>query len=521
MASEVYPQTTTTNTPTPQPIKNVQADSYSLLWKKATQDKRRTPLNELITFDWSRDDQSVGKFIEFVINLVTFNQSYAIDAFTLLGTAFEPYKQALANGTKVDYEKWEKISMKVHFSLNKIVSVLPLSSPSLADILIQKFPHTIHPLEVHHFFLKHVLLVTRYCPSISSKIIAAAVNTLVLIDTSITIEEIPGDDELQFDDFEGTGKSDSTNEQQEKNTINAQKLDGLMLLMFQYLDARFGKGKEGNIFVIGGINDAETSQMDEVFHSLVKAFDSSVLPTYKSKYTQFLLLYASRFQQFGSTFTPLDFNTTLLVAQSKPSQSPTRPQRWAAPGILMAESYIRYLCGKLANETVPSILRQSRLSKRRAARETPRTLPGSPRSVPKDLVLPIESVQNLLKECRQAVLRGVSASQSSKFVDGCYLHWSDVKKDDDDIDLEEMSDNEEEEEQDDNDKKKDDTDSEFDDFDEDDSDSESESDEDDSDDDESYTSEIDQLTEDFRSFTPNTGMPDVAQQHFKSRGFLN
>eukprot|EP01133_Synstelium_polycarpum_P012166 gene12166-14240_t len=363
-------------------------DSYQTLWKKATQEAKRPSLKELITFDWTKDEQSVTKFVEFAINLVTFNSVYVQECFMMLLTAFEPYKIALATNTgTVNYAKWEAVAMKVHFSLNKILSVIPLASNLLADLIAGQFPHRIHPTEVHHFYFKNVLFVTRYCPAISMKVISSAINALVQIDVSITIEELPDEEEdLQFNIESNNNNSGNTKKVQEVATM-AQKLDILMLLMFQYLDACFGVDKRDNMFIFEGCQENDLKTQDELFHNIVKAFDSTILLTHKSKYTQFLVFYPCRLAARKPTFAALNTTTSLLQVPNSsfrapsspgalPSTSPSRKSLHSSSpskrksflqcdpvptstAVIYGESFIRYLFSKLSNDRIPQMHRHT------------------------------------------------------------------------------------------------------------------------------------------------------------------
>ncbi|EGC32245.1 hypothetical protein DICPUDRAFT_81920 [Dictyostelium purpureum] len=408
MPMEVQTQTTSPQTINPIP-------SYEVLWNKAISSSKPN-LTDLINFDWTQSEQTVNNFVDFLINLVSFKSTFAFECFNILIIAFEPYKIAIKNQSKVSYEKWELISMKVHFSFNKILSVIPLSSSILAKIIVNKFPHKSHPADVQHFYLKNALYVTRYCQSISQTIISAAISSMIQIDVSISIDEMPDDEDLQFD-IEG---SETNTAEEQEGKINAQKLDILMNLMLDYLDVRFGIAKKdsGNIFYFAGCEQQDIQTQDEIFNNLVKVFDSTVLPTYKSKYTQYLLFYICRIQQKNNSFPPLNTNLSLLsqlptissslssnynnssnsnsmmstspvfytpsfnkLNNSSPNsykKSPISFPSSCSPKksfknflhldpiktdsnttIIYAESFIRYLFGKLCNETIHSMHRHA------------------------------------------------------------------------------------------------------------------------------------------------------------------
>ena len=60
----------------------------------------------------------------------------------------------------------------------------------------------------------------------------------------------------------------------------AEKLDQLMILMFQYIDQTKAEGNEA---------------LDKLFHILQRCFEYSVMLTHKSKHVQFLLFYICQY----------------------------------------------------------------------------------------------------------------------------------------------------------------------------------------------------------------------------------
>eukprot|EP01132_Coremiostelium_polycephalum_P000816 gene816-1021_t len=374
--------------------------SYETIWNKAITSSRPN-LRELINFDWTQSEQSVNNFIDFVTNLVTYKSTYAQESFNILIQAFEPYRGMIKSGAAggpIPYDKWEMISMKVHFSLNKILSVIPLSSTVLANLIVDKFPHKSHSADIQHFYLKNALFVTRYCPTITNTILSSAISMLIQIDASISIDAIPDEDDLQFHD-------NDVQEDQE----NAQKLDILMNLVLDYLNARFGLAKKesGNPFYFIGCEEQDQQTQDDLFSNLIKIFDTTILTTYKSKYTQYLLFYVSKLHHKNTFFQPLNTNSTLILnttatatgsplspSSSSPSifitpsfnkqqqqqqylsVSPSKKLMSASPKksktflhidpisinsnkVLYAESFIRFLFSKLSNEKVHSMYRHA------------------------------------------------------------------------------------------------------------------------------------------------------------------
>jgi RNA polymerase I-specific transcription initiation factor RRN3 len=103
------------------------------------------------------------------------------------------------------------------------------------------------------------------------------------------LEDLPEEsDDLQFEVELDNSAPVNTEE-------TAKKLDSMMMVMFEYLDAAFGlcDGEEHkHTFPPMSLNKTHREQL---FNILLQIFDKYILTTYKSKYTQFLLFYVCRY----------------------------------------------------------------------------------------------------------------------------------------------------------------------------------------------------------------------------------
>jgi RNA polymerase I-specific transcription initiation factor RRN3 len=140
----------------------------------------------------------------------------------------------------------------------------------LFDVLSKSFPHKKHDTETHRLYLFNLLQIVAYCEALKASIISLAVRNLLQVDVEIRLESFVDedeDDEVQFT-FE-MGENEAPNEM-------ATKLDVMMNLMFTFVDSFCNKGEK---------------EKKETFALLLQIFDTFILKTHKSKYTQFLLFY--------------------------------------------------------------------------------------------------------------------------------------------------------------------------------------------------------------------------------------
>jgi RNA polymerase I-specific transcription initiation factor RRN3 len=261
-------------------------------------------LQELENFDWASNEKNALEFLDCIVNLVSFNGCYIPSCFQLLVQGFIP-KQKDAD---YDLELSDKISHLIHSTLQKIVTLAPLSTPLLGIALEKQFPHKRHSSEVMFAYLKNLLLVSYYAPSIINAVMCTAVDRLIKIDVDIKLDDVQEEaDDLQFEVEIEDAKEPTEAE------MTARKLDSMMIVMFEYLDAAFGAcSSEEHEHTFPPMNLNQTHR-EQLFDILLQIFDKYILTTYKSKYTQFLLFYVCRLKpqennSFSAKFMAYLFN---------------------------------------------------------------------------------------------------------------------------------------------------------------------------------------------------------------------
>eukprot|EP01112_Ceratiomyxa_fruticulosa_P014011 TRINITY_DN3987_c0_g1_i3.p1 TRINITY_DN3987_c0_g1~~TRINITY_DN3987_c0_g1_i3.p1 ORF type:complete len:535 (-),score=81.45 TRINITY_DN3987_c0_g1_i3:73-1677(-) len=191
--------------------------------------------------------------------------------------------------------------------------MVPLSVPSLFNVISEFYPTKFESLHVQHWYLLNCLRVTRYCPALTPQIVSLIVNKIIQIDVEIRLEDLPEDeeDELQFE----IDNASSLDQESLQSREMAEKLDDMMLLMFRYIDESLGvsstlwdgaslKTSSSQTHLLEPFAIETDSSLfkhsplspQDFFHALLSTFDASILSTHKSKYTQFLLFYVCRLQ---------------------------------------------------------------------------------------------------------------------------------------------------------------------------------------------------------------------------------
>lgn len=162
-------------------------------------------------------------------------------------------------------ENYKLVSTRIHSLFQKIIALVPSSVSNLSSILSSNFPH--HARFEHgvlRLYALNILETTRYCTSIRDKIYEIIIDKMIQMDVMIMLDETPDDEELIFD-------VDLDKERIELHKAMAEKLDSLMEVMLSFIDENY---LDPNIFL-----------------QFIHIFDTKILPTFKSKYTQFIIFY--------------------------------------------------------------------------------------------------------------------------------------------------------------------------------------------------------------------------------------
>jgi len=225
-------------------------------------------------FDWSRANNEVtGAYIDFLLNLLSANGCFTSFCCKSIVKSLYPipssdqFKDSQKTPVKYDQDLTNKVHGHVHQALQSVLSIVPSASSSLIGVIQQHFPHhRRHDVETHQVYLSNILKIVQYFPSLRDRILELCVDKIIQLDVAIKLDDVPDEDD-----------EDLVFEVEMEVPEMAEKLDEMMDLLLQFIDDCIERGIANDLWTI-----------------LVKLFDSKVLTTHKSKYTQFLVFYLSR-----------------------------------------------------------------------------------------------------------------------------------------------------------------------------------------------------------------------------------
>jgi RNA polymerase I-specific transcription initiation factor RRN3 len=220
-------------------------------------------------------------------------------------------------------------------ALRYIMQLLPAGSGTLSPILSAQFPFDTDSARANVAYTRNLIKIIDYAPELRAEISALITERLVKIDVQIQIDMEEFEDEvgediledlsrpLDFSTIEDEDDDDSDDDSviSDDDTADVEsrrlkmvkdnicKIDSMIDQLFEFYSPPFDHGT----------TDEKNSALD----LLLAHFESTVLPTYRSRHTQFLVFHFSQFspdlvERFAGTCTHIIFSKTqpAIVRQS-------------------------------------------------------------------------------------------------------------------------------------------------------------------------------------------------------------
>ncbi|TIC12419.1 RNA polymerase I-specific transcription initiation factor RRN3 [Wallemia mellicola] len=299
-------------------------------------DKSHLSLVEAImSISWTVSSHSfVQTYKTFVFMLVSAHPGYIklLLGKLIKGFTHQANSKALEKLSEEDKNNLKRRTVfdRSHNLLIKLLDLVPTLPSLLQPILIRHFPHKRENKVQQVTYMKNLLSIINYCPALSDEIFGLIVDRTIQIDVEIQVELEDLDDELEdeteaifetepdiferavgrtYSDEESSDDSDDENldflsdlssddglsddSQDAPMQVSAikdlvQKLDDMLLILFEHLE----KTRQ----------NTQELQLNQ-FSTLLSVFERTILPTFRSRYTQFTLFkYSSYDAHFADVF---------------------------------------------------------------------------------------------------------------------------------------------------------------------------------------------------------------------------
>ncbi|XP_041993955.1 RNA polymerase I-specific transcription initiation factor RRN3-like [Salvia splendens] len=239
---------------------------------------------------WDYGTDVMDALVELLISLASSNGDYVDLCLEMLVMNFMPPPAHSARGLS----KKIQVLDRVHSTLEDISNLVPLTPLRLQKIVRDKMPHIYMKEHVIMIYAENILRLESGVMGelVGSTGLVALMDKLIEFDVEISWEDIVQDDfhkdmfDIELEDLENP-VDDIVQDGDEltrdvliqrflSSNLSAQKLDSLMVLIFEYLKSC-----------------SEGGRLVQVFETLLQSFQKTTLTAYKSKFAQFIMFYSS------------------------------------------------------------------------------------------------------------------------------------------------------------------------------------------------------------------------------------
>lgn len=222
----------------------------------------------------------------------------------------------------------DQLFSRIHVTLKYLLRLIPSASSTLSPIISVKFPYADESKRVHVTYINNLIAILDYAPELKSDIFALITDRLVKIDVQMQVDLDDLDDEVSAaivqaislnpsgheddengEDFEDSDADSVTSDESLTGDAkrvkdvqgNVEKMDAILDLLFTIYDPYF--------------TDANSVDATSMFETLLGHFANIILPTYRSRHTQFLLFHYAQTSEtlvdrFAGTCVQLAFQSS-------------------------------------------------------------------------------------------------------------------------------------------------------------------------------------------------------------------
>ncbi|KAH6659923.1 RNA polymerase I-specific transcription initiation factor RRN3 [Truncatella angustata] len=264
-------------------------------------------VKEVLKCQWlGRDDQFVRVYTQFLGALISAQGSYLEQVLLSLVDKFaesRPSSWAVPGFPPVTKERMQ---VRLHTALQYLLRVFPAAHSVLGRIIDKKYPFDEESSRIHLAYVDNLLQLRSYAVPLKTVIMDLIISHLVQIDAHMQTDlddlddnltamvalalkssqataELQGDQELDDSDAESVASDDD--EEDEYTKVKAvkesiEKMDFTMNTLFRLNAPQYA--------------DPDSDEAIEAFGDLLAEFSNIILPTYKSRHTQFLIFHIAQ-----------------------------------------------------------------------------------------------------------------------------------------------------------------------------------------------------------------------------------
>ncbi|XXG94466.1 hypothetical protein Hte_000723 [Hypoxylon texense] len=249
-----------------------------------------------------RDELFAKVYIQFLAALASAQGARLTQIITSVLERFvdsRPSDWAVPNYPSVSREAAQQ---RLHVALRYILQLFPAAKPVLEHLIHTKYPFHDDPKRMHLAYVGNLLELRKYCPDLRAEIMDLIISRLIKIDVEMQMDfdnmddrlaamvamalqssrENGNQDEEDSDESDAESVDSDESEDDEYSRVktvkeNIEKMDFILDTLFDVYTPSFA--------------DPQSDDALEAFEDMLSQFSSLILPTIKSRHTQFLIFH--------------------------------------------------------------------------------------------------------------------------------------------------------------------------------------------------------------------------------------
>ena len=277
-------------------------------------------VKQVLQCSWlGRDEAFQRTFTHFLAALISAQGSYLVPVLTMIIDKFTYTRPTSWRVTDFPEITRETMRERLHLTVQHIIQMFPAAKQMLGGLLAERFPFPDENLRIHMAYIDNLFRVKAYISDLEQEILDLTLNRVVKIDAQMQLDLEDLDDDITAaamyalreqpretsqweDDDDDESDTDSIASDDPDFDVGAarvkgvkesvEKMDALLDLLFEYYTPHI----------------APTPGSDKAYETftgcILRGFEYMVLPTYKSRHTQFLVFhFAQMDQRLSEAFT--------------------------------------------------------------------------------------------------------------------------------------------------------------------------------------------------------------------------
>jgi len=266
-----------------------------------------TLIHAALDVNWfGRDEAFVGLYVRFLGALASAIPGFLEPVIERIVRHFSYLPGSLGRVRGQPVVPPRQMIARLHNTLRYLMRLIPAAVGSLSEVLRSAYPNHRTTRQRHYLaFIRNLFRVTEYAPELKADVLTLITERLVKIDVEIQEEIDDLEDDAEEDIVTGGQKvkdeEDQSDESDDESDAESDledgpderklktlreavtKLDAVLDMLFDYYTTVF--------------TEANRFESEDAFDQLLSLFMTYVLPTYRSRHSQFLIFHFSQLSQ--------------------------------------------------------------------------------------------------------------------------------------------------------------------------------------------------------------------------------